>query len=431
VAVAQPFATAILPTGGNFFTFADAFAISRDGSTVVGEMSSVAGPDGEAYRLNTTTGVVTVLGSLSSSTTRSRASAVNFDGTVAGGMTRTTSSFNLPGAAFSNGSVFQLPDVASGAVLAEALDCTNNGTTFVGFGSVNRNNISFTVSVFWGFNPSSGSVSGPVEIALPSGAARSRATAVDSSGVFMAGWYQRDLGAGQSAVPTGWFSNNNGASGFEIPGLTVPANSVVEGMNATAGSVVVGRSFDGANGLPVKWTRSGSTLTIAALALPAGMVGGTAFDVSDDGSVIVGEVTDGLSFFAAIWRGTNVELLQNAIVAGNGTITAGMTLTSASSVSGDGRFVAGEADLVNGLEVDDVAFYGFLPPSCPADVGSQGGIAGADGQLNNNDFAAFITLFFAQNPRADVGAQGGIPGSDGAFDNNDFAAFITLFFAGC
>jgi hypothetical protein len=67
----------------------------------------------------------------------------------------------------------------------------------------------------------------------------------------------------------------------------------------------------------------------------------------------------------------------------------------------------------------------------PADVGGQGGDANGDGALDNNDFAAFVTLFFANSPRADVGAQGGVVGSDNAWDNNDFAAFVTLFFAGC
>jgi len=66
-----------------------------------------------------------------------------------------------------------------------------------------------------------------------------------------------------------------------------------------------------------------------------------------------------------------------------------------------------------------------------ADVGSQGGIQGPDGQLDNNDFVVFIDYFFTHNPSADVGSQGGIPGSDNQWDNNDFVVFIDLFFAGC
>ena len=70
-------------------------------------------------------------------------------------------------------------------------------------------------------------------------------------------------------------------------------------------------------------------------------------------------------------------------------------------------------------------------PTCPADMGVQGGVAGQDGVLDNNDFIVFIDYFFASDPRADVGQQGGLPGADGQFNNNDFIVFIDLFFAGC
>jgi hypothetical protein len=71
------------------------------------------------------------------------------------------------------------------------------------------------------------------------------------------------------------------------------------------------------------------------------------------------------------------------------------------------------------------------PPACPADLGQQGGIPGADGVLDNNDFVAFIDAFFAHGTAADLGSQGGVAGSDGQWDNNDFVVFIDLFFAGC
>ncbi|MFT3686817.1 MAG: GC-type dockerin domain-anchored protein [Phycisphaerales bacterium] len=66
-----------------------------------------------------------------------------------------------------------------------------------------------------------------------------------------------------------------------------------------------------------------------------------------------------------------------------------------------------------------------------ADLGRQGGLTGGDGQLDNNDFIAFINLFFVQAPLADVGSQGGFTPGDGQFDNNDFIVFINLFFSGC
>ncbi|MBY0308469.1 MAG: hypothetical protein K2Q09_06980 [Phycisphaerales bacterium] len=66
-----------------------------------------------------------------------------------------------------------------------------------------------------------------------------------------------------------------------------------------------------------------------------------------------------------------------------------------------------------------------------ADIGSQGGLLGNDGVLDNNDFIVLIDRFFAADSRADFGRQGGLVGSDGQFDNNDFIAFIGLFFQGC
>ncbi len=70
-------------------------------------------------------------------------------------------------------------------------------------------------------------------------------------------------------------------------------------------------------------------------------------------------------------------------------------------------------------------------PPCPADMGRAGGVPGADGVLDNNDFIVFIDAFFAGSPAADFGATGGVPGPDGHFDNNDFIVFIDRFFAGC
>ena len=60
----------------------------------------------------------------------------------------------------------------------------------------------------------------------------------------------------------------------------------------------------------------------------------------------------------------------------------------------------------------------------PADIGRAGGLVGPDFKLDNNDFIAFVTLFFTGDPRADIGA-------DGALDNYDFISFIDLFFLDC
>jgi hypothetical protein len=72
-----------------------------------------------------------------------------------------------------------------------------------------------------------------------------------------------------------------------------------------------------------------------------------------------------------------------------------------------------------------------LPGHCTADFGQSGGLPGEDGALDNNDFVAFITLFFSGSQSADIGVAGGQPGADDALDNNDWIAFINQFFAGC
>jgi hypothetical protein len=73
-----------------------------------------------------------------------------------------------------------------------------------------------------------------------------------------------------------------------------------------------------------------------------------------------------------------------------------------------------------------------VPTVCTADMGSQGGVAGPDGALDNNDFITFIDAFFNNDLlMADVGQQGGLPGPDNTLDNNDFIVFIDAFFAGC
>jgi len=90
-----------------------------------------------------------------------------------------------------------------------------------------------------------------------------------------------------------------------------------------------------------------------------------------------------------------------------------------------GQFTGAGGLAVSNLAVLDAAWCGA------ADVGRQGGLAKHDGRLDNNDFVAFIELFFAGDVRADVGVQGGVAGRDGVFDNNDFVVFVDAFFGGC
>ncbi|MBY0307469.1 MAG: hypothetical protein K2Q09_01885, partial [Phycisphaerales bacterium] len=70
------------------------------------------------------------------------------------------------------------------------------------------------------------------------------------------------------------------------------------------------------------------------------------------------------------------------------------------------------ASTAAGFQGDSLAVTGLkVPTVCTADVGSQGGLTGPDGSLDNNDFIVFISSFFnADAVMADVGQQGGLTG---------------------
>jgi hypothetical protein len=116
---------------------------------------------------------------------------------------------------------------------------------------------------------------------------------------------------------------------------------------------------------------------------------------------------------------------------------SGLGLTPTSQVKV--RFIAEDAGSGSLVEaaVDDFSITALLctppgPAQCTAaDMGTQGGQAGFDGLLDNNDFVVFINRFFNNDLGADLGSQGGIPTPDGMLDNNDFVVFIDLFFTGC
>jgi hypothetical protein len=116
-----------------------------------------------------------------------------------------------------------------------------------------------------------------------------------------------------------------------------------------------------------------------------------------------------------------VEFAPGALAAGSGRAV----LFSDTTIVFNGYFVETNRRVV--LNAIDASFH-----HCRlADIGTQGGLPGADNTLDNNDFVVFIDYFFDHNPLADRGATGGIPGQDGAWDNNDFVVFIDEFFAGC
>lgn len=163
------------------------------------------------------------------------------------------------------------------------------------------------------------------------------------------------------------------------------------------------------------------------------------FDASADQASILASNT-GLeielpwTMFASVSSGEPIRLMA-CIANGGGDFLSNQFLpplpTGTDNVGAAGQF----DEFFNILPLFDATRYAganhveaYL---CRADVGQQGGLVGADGVLDNNDFVAFIQLYFDNSAGADVGVQGGLVGKDAALDNNDFVAFIALYFSDC
>ncbi|MFT3683879.1 MAG: GC-type dockerin domain-anchored protein [Phycisphaerales bacterium] len=193
---------------------------------------------------------------------------------------------------------------------------------------------------------------------------------------------------------------------------------------STDGSVVIGRVFGvGAGGEAFRWSTVEGLEGIGRL---EGDTSAFALGVSGDGNTIVG-LSQGASARAFIWMRSIGIVDLNTYLPTQGADLSGWVLNSATDISPDGRSVVGYG-LHNGVQE---AWRARLETPCAADLGAAGGVPGQDGHLDNNDFIAFISYFFAADSHADLGIAGGLPGSDGQFNNNDFIAFINYFFAGC
>ena len=133
------------------------------------------------------------------------------------------------------------------------------------------------------------------------------------------------------------------------------------------------------------------------------------------------------------------ETFAPVIVNAAGTVTERIEVTLDKYTPDQPLYLQWEVATATGTGVsarsDAVRIVPFCPRggcvACPGDFGSQGGVIAPDGHLDNNDFIAFIDLFFTAAPSADVGKQGGLAGHDALWDNNDFIVFIERFFEGC
>ncbi len=103
------------------------------------------------------------------------------------------------------------------------------------------------------------------------------------------------------------------------------------------------------------------------------------------------------------------------------TVIAGTISVSNGVVTYTGMLANSVTQDLNGIqvtvEVDGAMVASGDAPACAADLTGEG-------DVNTNDFFAFLSLYQAQDPRADFAP-------DGQINTNDFFAFLAAYQAGC
>jgi probable HAF family extracellular repeat protein len=306
----------ILPGG----TFSQALGISADGLVVVGLSTSTAGPNGEAFRWTSGTGMVG-LGFLPGYT-NSSALAASTDGSVVVG---DVAGFGSNQAFIWTGGVMSGLGFLPGGTRSNAFGVNADGSVVVGSGDSPGGNRAFR----W-----TGGVMNSLGV-LPGGT-YSEAYGVNADGSVVVGY------GSSTAVPGGeafrW-TQSGGISGLGV--MLGGTFSVAQAVNA-AGSVVVGYGDSTVvpSGEAFRWTSGTGMIGLGVL--PGGTFS-QALAVNADGSVVVGNSTSTAvpSGDAFRWtQSSGMKSVKDLLVAG-GVNMAGWTLSSAQGVSADGTVIVG------------------------------------------------------------------------------------------
>lgn len=218
---------------------------------------------------------------------------------------------------------FTLLNTVPGSTYSDATGVSADGSVVVGTVQVNGvlHIFSWTGGTLTDLQP--GAVSG------------SYATGVSGDGMVISGYTP---GTGSFRYQGGVFTTLNPATGDN----KVFANGI-----SGDGNTVVGYSCAG--GCPsfnaVKWSGGGATATVLNAAL-AGQVDGVAYGASQDGNVVVGYAYDGTAYRPAYWSGLAGHDLGTLSEAA-GSVTAGND-GFAYDVSDDGKVVVGTSTVTTG-----------------------------------------------------------------------------------
>lgn len=169
----------------------------------------------------------------------------------------------------------------------------------------------------------------------PGAVSSSYATGVSGDGMVISGYTP---GSGSFRYQSGVFTALNPAAG--------DTNVFANGISGDGGTVV---GYSCAGGCPsfnaVKWSGGGAAATVLNTVL-AGQVDAVAYGASQDGSVVVGYAYDGTAYRPAYWSGLAGHDL-GALSEAAGSVTAGNE-GIAYDVSDDGKVVVGTSTVTTG-----------------------------------------------------------------------------------
>ncbi len=375
-----------LPDG----TYSYAYAVSSDGSAVVGYGDS-AGSD-RAFRW-TAAGGMTSLGTLPGGSA-SYGFAISADGATAAGYS--DSSGGSRAFRWNGGNMANLGTLAGGTQ-SYGNGRSGDGLVVVGYGNSPAGNRAFR----W-------TAGGPAQSlgTLPGG----------SSSVALAA-------SADGSVIVGYSASSNGFRAFRwtsagMTDLGVVAGQLVSYAYAVSadGTVVVGNTYNGANqtGGVFRWTESDGMISLGAL--PGG-ASALAYGVSGDGSAIVGTSESPGGFRAILWTEALGMVDLNEYLPTRGANLDGWQLTEADAISADGRTIVGYGSHNGQTEAWRAAL-------------SRRGDANCDGLVDNGDIDAFVlalldpAAYAAEFPTCNI--QNADTNNDGAVDNADIDSFVVL-----
>jgi probable HAF family extracellular repeat protein len=339
--------------------YSKTFAISNDGTTVVGQKSSFLGP--EAFRWTSAGGLVG-LGDLPDGNFSSLAFGVSGDGSVVAGV----GDSDLYEEAFrwtSGGGMVGLGDLPGGLERSRGFGISADGATVVGR--------SYSTSGQEAFRWTAGT--GIVGLGdLTGGEFRSLAYAASADGSVVVGY--GNIVAENFGIPPvyeafRWTSGTGMVGLGDLPGGDVDSYAYAV---SSDGTVVVGSSDSTSGGEAMRWTAAGGMVGLGDL--PGGSFASYATGVSDDGNVVVGWSVNsgsGSSTVLApfVWTAaTGMQELEDILIAGGATGLTGWSLDVGPGsngnvvISGDGQWVAATGVNPSGKQEAYLAYIGVEVP---------------------------------------------------------------------